>query len=110
MKSPISIYELSGGGSVSVLKPFSAENYSAIVRMKGRYPDVGHVARNQDRDEFIYIVEGEVKIVLNGEQSVLSAGESISLPDGSSYTIEGETVSLVMVCDQKGGGTVIEKE
>jgi len=108
MNENLKEYALNGGGKVTVIKPFSANSYSAVVKMNGRYPEEGKVARNYKRTEFVYIIDGEFKFTINGSERNLKAGETVRLSDGATYFILGAGTSLVMVKDDEGGETVIE--
>lgn len=101
------LYELSGGGSVAVHKPFGPEQYVAIVDMAGVYPEEGRIARNANRDEFIVILEGSFTITRNGKKDIFKAGDTVRVPNGTLYRIEGTGRSLVVVKDGKDGRTEI---
>lgn len=98
-------YELSGGGVVTVLKPFGSSVYGAVVHMAGRYPDPGQVAHNVARDEYIFVLDGEFEITLNGRKSRLLTNSEILVSANSSYFIEGAGRCLVLVKDGQGGNT-----
>lgn len=101
-------YQLSGGGVVTVHKPFGGEHYVAVVEQKGRYPEGGKMARNQKRSEYSVVLDGTFSYSVDGKQSKLKSGDSILVGDGSTYSIDGEGRVLVVVYDLPGGRTVIE--
>jgi mannose-6-phosphate isomerase-like protein (cupin superfamily) len=108
--SPVQRYVLSGGSQVSVLKPFGEAQYSAVVQQRDRYPTAGFVARNRGRQEYLYLLSGEVKVTLDGNQFELVVGAGILIGDGASYVLLGSGEVLVMVSDQTGGTTEILPE
>ena len=101
-------YALSGGGTVTVYKPFGDESYVAIVNNAGRYPEIGTIAHNIGREEFVIVLEGTLLVERNNQRMTLHQGETVSIPDDSRYTIEGTGRALVIVRDQIGGRTEIE--
>lgn len=100
-------YELSGGSLVEVHKVFGNDYYLAIVDIDGEYPETGKIAKNSGRQEYIIILEGSMKITVDGEEHSLVAGESILVPDGGTYGIIGKGRALVFVNDQPGSKTDI---
>lgn len=100
-------YELSGGGVVTVYRPFGDTHYVAVVESCGVYPALGSEARNRGRAEHIVVLEGSFAVRRNGQLHSLAAGDELALPDGVRYTIEGTGRALVMVHDQPGGETEI---
>jgi mannose-6-phosphate isomerase-like protein (cupin superfamily) len=111
MKKPEDIikkYELSGGGTVRVCKPFGDNCYCAVVEQQGRYPEAGKIARNKGRREFSLILEGQFTYTIDGKRFELKTDGSILVDDGQTYGIQGKGKVLVMVQDQPGGTTQIE--
>lgn len=106
----VQMYELSGGGSVRVCKPFSEQNYGAIVEQAGRYPEAGKQARNSGRREFSMVLEGEFNYTVDGVSRRLKKFDSILVDDGQIYVIDGHGMVLVMVEDLPGGKTIIEND
>lgn len=100
-------YSLSGGGTVTVHKPFGSEHYIAIVEQDGRYPEPGKTARNVGRSEFSTVLEGRFEYIIDGTARILEANQSTMVPDGSRYSIEGTGKVLVVVHDMPGGKTEI---
>lgn len=103
----VKTYELSGGGSVSVFKPFGDSVYAALTQMDGIYPQDNHEAKNTGRDEFLFVVDGSFQVVIDQTKYSLSDGDSVFIPDGATYEISGKGRSLVIVKDQSGGATEI---
>ncbi len=102
------IYELSGGGEVSVYKPFGQNLYFALVTQHGRYPESGKIGKNVGRSEFSIVLEGKFKYCINGESTNLEKDQSVMVPDGAAYWIEGSGRILVMIDDKANGQTLIE--
>jgi mannose-6-phosphate isomerase-like protein (cupin superfamily) len=100
-------YLLSGGGVVTVFKPFGGGHYIALVEQDGGYPAQGFHARNLNRREFSVVLDGTFEYELDGEKVTLSPGESILVPSEVPYKISGSGRVLVMVDDQDGGRTEI---
>ena len=101
-------YALSGGGVVTVYKPFGERNYSALVKQRGRYPEGAKFARNRGRREYSVVISGSFTYVVDGVSSVLEADDTILVGDGQRYCIDGTGTVLVMIEDQEGGATIIE--
>lgn len=106
----VKTYELDGGSSVKVFKPFGDGCYSAIVDQKGRYPAPGKVARNSGRQEHTLLLSGSLTYTVDGVTRVLHANDTILVGDGQTYVINGAGQALVMVQDGPGGKTLILDE
>ncbi len=99
-------YDLSGGDEVTVIKPFGNDIYAAVATLKGNdYPEKGKIAQNAGRTEFMYMLDGQMEITINGETQTVKAGELVQVNDGDTYSIVGEGRSLVIVRDEEGGET-----
>lgn len=105
-------YDLSGGDKVTVLQPFGKNIYAAVAELKGNdYPENGKIAQNVGRTEFMYMLDGQMEITVNGVTQTVKAGESVQVNDGDTYSIVGEGRSLVIVRDEEEGKTeVLPKE
>ena len=106
----VSRYQLSGGSSVTLLKPFGSTNYVALVDQRGRYPESGMIARNRNRRELLYVLEGEVSVECAGTIVSLRESAGFLIKEGDRYSIEGEGRVLVIVTDEPGGTTEIVPE
>lgn len=103
-------YELDGGSTVKVFKPFGEGCYSAIVDQRGRYPAPGKIARNSGRREYSLLLSGSLTYTVDGVSRVLHANDTILVGDGQTYFIDGEGQALVMVQEGPGGKTLILDE
>jgi len=107
--SNISVYELPGGQSFAeVQKPFGDNIYCALVNLRGEYPGSNQMAHDIGRREFLYLFEGEVKVTINGSDSLLQTDSGIMVEDGDYYRIKGRGEMVVFVEDKEGGTTKIE--
>lgn len=104
------VYDLPGGSKVEVHKPFGNKNYVALVSLDGRYPSKGKVAKDVNRQEYIFVTEGEITVHLNQIAHVLQNGDSILIENGDRYWIEGKGTSIVVVEDGENGASVEESE
>ena len=68
----------------------------AIVELSGRYPDVGLVT-NQVSKEIVYIQQGQGKIVVDGVEWGLEAGDAVLVDAEEKFFWEGNMV-LHIVC------------
>lgn len=96
-------YDLSGGDTVEVHKPFGHEFYVAIATMnENNYPGKGKIARNNGRTEYMLMLDGQMEFTHNGETRIVKQGESVMVGDGDTYSIIGNGRSLVFVHDEQG--------
>jgi len=100
-------YNLPGGSLCEVHKVFGDEYYIAIVEENGVYPEKGKIAKNINRDEYMYLITGEMTIWINGIESKLKENDSILAKNGSIYKIDGKAKCIVFVKDGKDGKTEI---
>lgn len=108
-------YQLPGESSVEVFKVFpkneSAEVYFAIVESRGRYPEVGQIAQNYNRDEYIVVLDGEIKVTVNdNEPKLLKKDQDLLIKNGDKYFIDGVGRALVLVRDLERGESRIVRE
>lgn len=68
----------------------------AIATISGRYPETGRVV-NQQSNELAYVNQGEGKIVVNGKEHQLTAGDALIIEAGEPYYWEG-SFQLVISC------------
>ena len=68
----------------------------AIATISGRYPDKGRVV-NRECKELAYVQHGEGKIVINGKEVSLVAGDTIIIEVGEPYYWEGN-IQLLLSC------------
>ena len=92
--------------SQQVLSPvFSVTEYAlehdkmdmAIATISGRYPEEKRVT-NAISTELVYVSEGKGKIVIEGHEQQISAGDFILIEPGEKYYWEGE-LKLLMTCN-----------
>lgn len=100
-------YQLSGGGTVKVYKPFGDGVYFAIVEMDGVYPEEGKVAQNIGREEYSVVLDGEFEYEIAGAKKMFKKGDAVLVGDGVKYKITGKGRDLVFVKDVPGGKTEI---
>jgi glyoxylate utilization-related uncharacterized protein len=93
---------------VEVHKPFGDTHYYALLTLKGMYPGENRIARNAGRREYVYLLEGEATLTVNGTSHILRPKMHQLLKDGDRYSLQGEGQILVFVEDQINGSTVIE--
>lgn len=108
MAISINTYQLENDSLVEVHKVFGNRYYLAIVTIDGRYPEDNKVAHDIKRSEYIYIIEGEILVSLNGIEYTMKQGESRLIKDGDYYWIKGKGKVLVFVHDKQGGVSNIE--
>ena len=68
----------------------------AITKISGRYPDERRVV-NKQCAELAYIFEGKGKVVVNGEEHNLNAGDVVLIEVGEKYYWEGH-MKLFLSC------------
>lgn len=68
-----------------------------VVAYHGAYAEHQHIA-----DEFIYVVEGELVMELEGESHVLRQGDAIHIPAGARHRPVASTRALGMVFERRG--------
>jgi mannose-6-phosphate isomerase class I len=68
----------------------------AIAKVTGRYPDSGYVT-NQLSKEMAYVSEGEGKLIVNGQEYLISAGGLAFIETGEIYAWEGN-MTLFISC------------
>ena len=68
----------------------------AIADLAGRYPESGRV-KNLKCKEIVYIAEGSGKIVVNGHEQTLKAGDVVMVETNEPYFWEG-TLKLLITC------------
>jgi mannose-6-phosphate isomerase-like protein (cupin superfamily) len=61
----------------------------AIAKISGRYPETKRVT-NYDCKEIIYVHEGSGKVVVEGQEHALSAGDTVLIEAGEKYYWEGD--------------------
>ena len=66
----------------------------AIAKISSRYPDTGFVT-NTICKEIVYIQEGMGKIVINGVEYELNAGDSILIPPNGKFYWDGTVNNFV---------------
>jgi len=85
-------------GSCSVIEyPLNHEMLDiAIATIVGRYPDTGRVV-NQKCSELGYVQQGMGRIVVNGNEFSLTAGDTVIIEAGEAYYWEGN-MQLILSC------------
>jgi len=68
----------------------------AIATISGRYPDKGRIV-NQECKELAYVQEGEGKIVINGKEIPITAGDAVMIDAGEPYYWDGN-MQLLLSC------------
>ena len=68
-----------------------------VVAYNGTYVEHRHEA-----DEFIYLLEGELSIEVEGETQQLRQGDAILIPAGKRHRPSASNRALAMVIEQKG--------
>ena len=68
----------------------------AVATITGRYPDAGRVV-NQECNELAYVQQGTGKIVINGREYSLTAGDTVIIEAGEPYYWEG-ALQLLLSC------------
>ena len=93
---------------VEVHQPFGNNHYYALVDLNGRYPELGKIAHDIGRREYMQLLEGRVELTINNVRQVLQPKLSRLVDDGDYYFIEGRGIVMVFVEDQEGGTTQVE--
>ncbi len=68
----------------------------AVVKIAGRYPEEGRAA-NQVCKEAVYVVEGTIKLNLEGKEVLLQKGDTVLIEPGEHFYWEGNA-TLVTPC------------
>lgn len=71
----------------------------AVVETRGRYPQTG-VAYNDICTETVYLLEGQLRITLNGKETVLDPGDLCMILPNIKYSIEGIGKAMVLITPQ----------
>lgn len=105
-------YILSGGAECTVVRKENSPMYLAVIHMapESRYPEVGEIAKNSNRSEYIYCLNGSARIHLNNEVIHLAKGESVFIDNGDTYSISAESKGLecvVLVTDGDNAESII---
>ena len=105
-------YTLSGGSQCTVVRRKGASSYLAFIHMEptGRYPEMGNVARNFNRTEYIYVNRGSADIHLNNQFIHMQEGESIFVDNGDIYALTAHDAGIdctVLVTDGTNAESVI---
>lgn len=67
-----------------------------VAEIAGRYPEQGY-AINHQCSEMGYVLNGSGKLVTEGQEAVLSAGDAVYISPGEKYYWEGN-ITLVLPC------------
>lgn len=107
MKIPFSFTTISGGSRVKTYRSSNDKRlYFALVDICGTYPARG-VAVNRQQTEGIYLIKGELKIVVDGRVGKYQAGDVVYFEEGGRYTVTGHAQVLVAISPATGGKTEI---
>lgn len=68
----------------------------AIGTISGKYPDIGFVV-NEISKEIVYVLEGEVKLILRNETVMLSTGDSVIIDQNEEFAWNGRG-KVLTVC------------
>jgi mannose-6-phosphate isomerase-like protein (cupin superfamily) len=68
----------------------------AIVKITGRYPNIKH-AMNKKCKEIVYINDGNGKVVVEGKEYLIGAGDLVLIEAGEKFYWEGE-MQLYISC------------
>src|SRR5690349_11764089 len=91
-------------GADIIVKISSRDTKGAFTVFEGRTPplDGPPLHRHRDQDEWWYIVEGEYRFEVDGEEIYASAGATVFAPRGSRHTFQnigserGRTITTVV--------------
>ncbi len=74
------------------------DSYHAfIVRYSGDY-----ITHSHDRDEFVYILEGELVIEIDGVEEKVQQGEAYLVPAGTPHRPRCKNMALGMIIETRG--------
>ncbi|HLL60783.1 MAG TPA: hypothetical protein VK338_03630 [Candidatus Nitrosocosmicus sp.] len=93
---------------VEVYKVFGNEQYFAIAEINGRYPQPGKIAHDINRQEYIYVLTGEILVSINGQQHSLKPEDTCLIKEDDKYYIQGTGKVLVFVKDGEDGTSKLE--
>ena len=68
---------------------------AAIIHLNGRYPEKGR-ALNHESLEMVYVLKGEGKVVIEGEEYTLTEGTLFAVEPGEKYYLEGNMDTFVV--------------
>lgn len=105
----ISLYDLSGGSTVTVLKPFGAGIYAAICSISGEYPQRGQIAVNSGRTEYLFVISGRLDVRINDRLIAIGPGQAVLVSPGDRYSLAGVGLVSVLIKDEPGGKTEIRQ-
>jgi mannose-6-phosphate isomerase-like protein (cupin superfamily) len=85
----ITIHHNSDKCSVKELPSFDSAINFAIINISGRYPEVDR-ATNLKCKEMAYVTKGNGKVVVEGKEYTLNAGDLILIDAGEKFYWEGD--------------------
>ncbi len=100
-------YQLEKNTTVAVHTPFLGNYSMAIAELNGPYPQIGKIAHNVNRNEYIVVVTGRITLTINGVVYDLKAGDNRLIEDGDYYAITGKAKVAVFVHDGVSAKTEI---
>lgn len=71
--------------------------HTFIVRYSGDY-----IVHTHDKDEFVYILEGEITFEIDGREEYVRQGEAILIPKGRPHRPRCKNMALGLVVEAKG--------
>jgi mannose-6-phosphate isomerase-like protein (cupin superfamily) len=100
------------GGTKGRIYPSSPENDFTVaeVKMEGVYPEKGY-SINDVSKESLFLLEGNLKVEIEGEFSNLNPGDLIIVYPGKKYRIEGKgkVIDLITPAWEKNKNQIIKK-
>lgn len=74
-----------------------SDYHSFIVRYSGDY-----IPHTHDKDEFVYIMEGELVFEIDGEETLVQQGEAILVPAGTRHRPLCKRTALGLIVETRG--------
>ncbi len=66
----------------------------AVIKITGRYPDTGY-AINQKCKELVYVQHGSGKVVVNGKEFLINAGDVVLIEAGEKFFWDGDMILFI---------------
>ncbi len=80
-----------------VLTDINKDYHAFIVRYSGDY-----ITHTHDKDEFVYILEGSLRIEIDGREEEIRQGEAYLVPAGRPHRPRCRNMALGLIIETKG--------
>ncbi|MBN1263362.1 MAG: hypothetical protein JW991_03310 [Candidatus Pacebacteria bacterium] len=106
---PVQTRKISGGSQINAY-PSNRDGRLkfVVVTLNYSYPEKG-VAINQGRVEGVFVLEGSLKITLNGVVHNCPQGEVLYFEEGDKYAVAGRGKAIVAISPANKGETIVQE-